>query len=108
MLIIGMCGIYSHLPFDPTIICGDVQIDVAAPGARLLVVLKGNFLSQHNTHFEDHSWLYRASELRGTDHLAVLSAYHLIVTSLDEAISDSIVAITIDDIVKILACRCVT
>jgi hypothetical protein len=93
------------LPFDPTTICGDVQVDVAASGARLLVVLKGNLLPQNNTHFENHSRLNRTGEFRRTDPLVILSAYHLIVTSLNEAISDAIIAIAVDDIVKILACQ---
>jgi len=67
--------------------------------------LKGNFLPQNNTHFENHSWLYRAGEFRRTDHLAILSTYHLIVTPLDEVISDAIIAIAIDNMVKILAFR---
>ena len=80
---------------------------MAASGARLLVVLKGSFLPQNNAHFENHSWLYRAGEFRTTNRLAILSAYYLIVTALDEAISDAIIAIAVDDIVKILACQAV-
>jgi hypothetical protein len=78
---------------------------VAALGARLPVVLKGNFLPQNNTDFENHSWLYRTDKFRWSDHLAVVCTYYLIVTLPDEVISDVTIAIAIDDIVKILVFR---
>jgi hypothetical protein len=67
--------------------------------------LKGQFLPQNNTHFENHSWLYRAGELQWANRLAILSTYHLVVTPLDEAIPSLIIAVAIDDVVEILRCR---
>jgi hypothetical protein len=74
-------------------------------GARLLVVLKSDVLLQNNTHFENHSWLYRSDEFRWSYDLAVSCTNYLIVTPLDEMIPDVIVAIAINDIVKTLLCR---
>jgi len=75
---------------------------MATPGTLLLI---HRCLLQHNANLENHSRLHLAGELRGVDDLAVSSTHHLIVTLLDEAVSQAIFAIAIDDIIKILVCR---
>jgi hypothetical protein len=77
---------------------------VTAPGTQAVVALESNFLPQYNAEFENHLRLYRADEFRWSNHLAIPRTNYLVVTSLDEVMSHTIVAVTVDNVGEILKC----
>lgn len=105
MLILAWADINGHIPFDPTVSLGAVQVDILASGTLLLVILQGPLLPQDNTQFEHHPRLDLVGKFQATDTLAVLGTYHLIITSLHIMTSNAIFAIAVDDMVKVLVCR---
>ena len=92
----------GYLPLNPTLIGGDIRVHSSTSGALLFV---HNCLPQHNTHPELHSWRNRIHEVQGINYLAIVSAYHFIVTPLNEVSSNAISAVKPDNIVKILMRR---
>jgi hypothetical protein len=80
---------------------------MVAPRTFLLVLFESGRLSHHNAHFENHPWFHFVGELRTANCVTTIrvSAYDLIVPTLNEAISDPIFAIAADDFVKILSFR---
>jgi hypothetical protein len=92
-------------PLNPTPSVGNMPVEMVASRTFLLIIPKCFILPQDDTHFESHFGLHRVSEFRTTDDLAIVWAYHFIVTSIHVVISNAISAISFYDIVKILACR---
>ena len=86
-------------------IYGGIHIHIKAAWTLLLGIPKGRSQSQHNAHLEFHSRLRRARKLPWINDLVIFSAYHFIITPLDEMMSDGISAITLNNIIKILGCR---
>jgi hypothetical protein len=65
-------------------------------------VLFGRCLPYHNTDFENLSQLCRACEFRRTNNLIIFSTYHFIFTTLDKTIAEAILAMPVDDMMKVL------
>jgi hypothetical protein len=78
-----------------------VYVVVAAAWTCLL---KGCSLPKYNAHLEFHARLHRSCELRRIDHLIIFSVYHFVVTLFDDVTSPAIPAITLDNVIEILAC----
>ena len=92
----------SYLPLNPSLIYGGVHVNMVAARTFLLGVLKSRSLPQHNADLEFHSWLHVARKLRWPNGLAIFSSYDFIVTPLDIVNSNAILAINLNNIVKIL------
>ena len=75
---------------------------MAAPRALPPVIVEGCTLPYHNTHFEDHSRLHSFGDFGAVYHPVIFGTQKLVVTPLHKAISDTISAVSIDDIIKIL------
>jgi hypothetical protein len=76
---------------------------VPTPRTFLLAVFQGSGLPHNNAHFENHPWFYFTGKFGMANGVGTIRTYHLIIASLDKAISDTILAIAIDDVVKILS-----
>jgi hypothetical protein len=94
----------SDLPSNPTIVISSMQILVTASWTLLLMDC---VLAQHDTHLGDLSRCYSVLEFQQTDGLVIFRTYEPIITLLDKLISESIFAISIDDVVKVLTWRAV-
>ena len=57
LLIIGICSIAKHWPFNPTITYSSIQVRVPATGTYLLGICKCSAFLQENTHLELYSCL---------------------------------------------------
>jgi hypothetical protein len=90
---------------DPATIRGCVRIDMVTSRTLNFVSIRVHFPPHDDTHFDYHPRLHHPSHSRAVDSSVVPCMYHLIVTSLHEAVSDAICAVGVDDIVEILARR---
>ena len=76
-----------------------MNIVVAASRTLLLIDC---VLAQHDTYLGDLSRSHNVLKSQQTDGLVIFRMYEPIITLLDKAISESIFAISVDDVVKVL------
>src|ERR1700733_4637328 len=98
-------GRKRYFPLDPTITCGGSQIQIAASRTHPITLKGRSCLPQGNAHFKSRAILRFCCQFHRANLLVIPGAHNVKIALLYVTMSNTIFAVTSDDMVEVLVCK---